>query len=87
MSVCLSVCLSLSFSFSTPFLDILRLRSSLSKREVRETKFHTHIKANKIIVLCVVIFIYLPFESKLDDRGLWTEWQEAFPDFKLLLIS
>ena len=39
----------------------------------------------KIIVLYNLIFIFL--YSKLDDKIFCTEWQQAFPDFSLLLIS
>ena len=39
----------------------------------------------KIIVLYILIFIFLG--SKLEDKRFCTKWQQAFPDFSLLLIS
>jgi hypothetical protein len=42
-------------------------------------------KTSKIIVPCILIFIFLG--SKLEDKRFCTEWEQAFPDFKLLLIS
>jgi hypothetical protein len=50
------------------------------------TKFHTHTKTTgKIIVLCILIFTFS--DSKLEDKRFFTEYQQAFPDFNLLLIS
>jgi hypothetical protein len=49
-------------------------------------KFRTHTKQlAKIVVLYIWIFIF--FDSKLEDKTFCTEWQQAFPDFNLLLIS
>ena len=46
----------------------------------------THvIQKNKIIVMCILIFIFLG--NKPDDRSFWTEWQQTFPEFSLFLIS
>jgi hypothetical protein len=39
----------------------------------------------KIIFLYILIFKFL--DSKLEDKRFCTEWQQAFPDFNLLLIS
>jgi hypothetical protein len=36
------------------------------------------------------VFVHLTFTflgSKWEDKRLWTEWQRAFPEFSLLLIS
>jgi hypothetical protein len=38
----------------------------------------------KMIVLYILIFILLG--NKWDDRRFWTEWQQAVPEFNLLLI-
>jgi hypothetical protein len=38
----------------------------------------------------VCLFVYLTFkflDNGWEDRRLWTEWQQAFPEFSLLLIS
>ena len=40
---------------------------------------------DKIIVLYTLILIFL--DSKQEDRRFWTEWQQAFNEFGLLLIS
>jgi hypothetical protein len=37
------------------------------------------------MVLYVLTFTFL--DSRRDDKRLWTEWQQAFPEFSLLLIS
>ena len=37
------------------------------------------------IILCIFMFIFL--DSKLQHKTLCTEWQQAFPDCNLLLIS
>jgi len=37
-----------------------------------------------MIVLYMLIFILL--ENKCEDKRFWTEWQQAFPEFNLLLI-
>jgi hypothetical protein len=39
----------------------------------------------KIIVLYISIFVFL--DIKLEDKIFCTEWQQAFPDFNILLIS
>jgi len=38
----------------------------------------------KMIVLYTLIFILL--DNKCEDKRFWTEWQQAFPEFNLLLI-
>jgi hypothetical protein len=42
-------------------------------------------KAGKIVVLYILIVKFL--ESKWEDKILWTDWPQAFPEFNLLLIS
>jgi hypothetical protein len=34
-----------------------------------------------------VLYIFKCLGSKLEDKRFCTEWQQAFPDFSLLLIS
>jgi hypothetical protein len=46
---------------------------------------HPYKTTGKIIVLYILIFI--SFDSKLEEKIFCTEWQQAFPDFNLLLIS
>jgi hypothetical protein len=48
------------------------------------TKFHTRIK-QPARVLCILIFTFS--DCKLEDKRFCIEWQQAFPDFNLLLIS
>jgi hypothetical protein len=36
------------------------------------------------MVLHILTFTFL--DSRRDDKRLWTEWQQAFPEFSLLLI-
>jgi hypothetical protein len=36
------------------------------------------------MVLYVLTFTFL--NSRQEDKRIWTEWQQAFPDFSLLLI-
>jgi hypothetical protein len=46
---------------------------------------HPNKTTGKIIVLYDLIFEFV--DSKLEDKIFCTEWQQAFPDFNLLLIS
>jgi len=62
--------------------NTLSLRSSL---DVGYQVSCPYTKTGKIIVLCILIFYFL--DSKLEDKRFRTEWQQAFPDFYLLLIS
>ena len=62
--------------------NTLSLRSSFS---VIDQVSHPYKTTGKMIVLYIFIFIFLG--SKLEDKRFCTEWQQAFPDFNLLLIS
>jgi hypothetical protein len=37
------------------------------------------------MVLYILTFTFL--DSRRDDKRLWIEWQQAFPEFSLLLIA
>ena len=52
---------------------------------VWETKPHTDTTQHAKLVLYILIFIFL--DSELKNERFCTEWQQAFPDFNLLLIS
>jgi len=67
---------------STLLSDILSLRSSLN---VSDQVSHSYKTIGKIMVLYILIFI--PLDSKLDDKRFCTKWRPAFPDFNLLLIA
>jgi hypothetical protein len=64
------------------FSNTLSLCSSLN---VSDQVSHSYKTTGKVIVLCILIFIFLG--SKLEDKTICTEWQHAFPNFNMLLIS
>jgi hypothetical protein len=67
---------------STIFFNTLNLRSSLN---VSNQVSHPYKKKKgTIIVLYFLIFIFL--DSKMEGKRFCTKWQQAFPDFDLLLI-
>ena len=66
---------------STIFFNTLNLRSSLN---VSNQVSHPYKKKGTIIVLYFLIFIFL--DSKMEGKSFCTKWQQAFPDFNLLLI-
>jgi hypothetical protein len=52
---------------------------------MRDQVSHPYKTKAKIIVLCILIFKFS--DIKLEDKIFCTEWQQALPDFSLLLIS
>ena len=88
-----SLCSFLHSTFTSPLLgpnillntlssNTLSLRFSLN---VNDQVSHPYKTTEKYIVLYILIFKFL--DSKLEDKRFCTEWQQAFPDFSLLLIS
>jgi hypothetical protein len=65
-----------------PVLNTLSLCTSI---HVRDQVSHQLWITGKIIVLYILIFKFLV--SRREDRRFWTEWQQALPEFDLLLIS
>jgi hypothetical protein len=51
-----------------------------------QTKFHTHTKQLSELWFCIFLTFTFP-DIRREDRRLRTEWQQAFPEFSLLLIS
>ena len=74
--------LRLNILLSTLFSNTLSLRSSLNLSDYVSHPYNTK---GKIIVLYIVLFMFL--NSKLENKRFCTEWQQAFPDFSLPLMS
>jgi hypothetical protein len=68
-------------SLRTLFSNTLSLCSSL---KVRDQVSHPYKTTGRITGFYILTFTFL--DSKRDDKRLWTEWQQAFPEFSLLLI-
>jgi hypothetical protein len=66
----------------TLFSYTLSLCSSLN---MRDPVSHPYKITGRILVLYILTFTFL--DSRGEDKRLWTEWQQAFPEFSLLLIS
>jgi hypothetical protein len=64
----------------TLFSDTLNLCSSLS---VRDQVSHPHKTSGRIMVLYILTFTFL--DSRRDDKRLWTECYQAFPEFSLFM--
>ena len=77
-----SFLLSPNILLNTLFSNTLSLRSSLS---VSDHVSHPYKTTGKIVFLYILIFKCL--DSKLENKIFCYEWQQAFPDFRLLLIS
>ena len=71
-----NIFLSTLFSYTHGLRSALRVRYKIS---------HPHKTTGKIIVLYILIFKFL--KSEMEDKRFGIEWQEAFPDFNLLLLS
>jgi hypothetical protein len=59
--------------------------SLCSSLNVRDQVSHPYRTTAKIIFLYILMFKF--FDSRWEDRRLWTEWYQAWPEFNLLLIS
>jgi hypothetical protein len=66
---------------STLFSNILSLCSSLN---VRDQVSHPYKTTDRIMVLYILTCTFL--DSRREDNGFLTDWQQAFPEFSLLLI-
>jgi hypothetical protein len=66
----------------TLFCNFFSLCSSLNERDKASHPYKT---IRKTIVLYTLIFIFL--DNKLQNKKFCTEWNKAFPEFNLLLIS
>ena len=87
-SICTFLLFPLTSSFLSPnillrtlFLNTFSLCFSLN---VSDQVSHPY-KTGKIIVMYILIFMFLV--SQLEDVRFCTQWQQAFPDFILLVIS
>jgi hypothetical protein len=74
------------FSSNIPFSTLVcNTRSLCSSFNARDQVSCPHRITGKIIILCILIFML--FNSRWENTRLWTEWQQALPEFSLLLIS
>jgi hypothetical protein len=66
----------------TLFSNTLSLCSSLS---VRDQVSHPYKTTGRIMVLYILTFMFL--DRRRDDKRLWTEWWQAFPEFSALAVT
>lgn len=50
-----------------------------------DSKLDTHTKQQETLVLYILIFMF--WNVRKEDKRFLTKWQQAFPEFKLLLIA
>jgi hypothetical protein len=68
---------------NTLFSNIFSLRFSLNTgKDQVSLPYKTK---DKILILSILVFIFL--DTKMEDKILCAEWQQALPHFNLLLIS
>ena len=87
-SLSYSLCIFLHSPVTSSLLDPNILLNTLSLRSylsVSDQVSHPYKTTGEIIFLFILIFIFL--DSKLEDKRFCTKWQQALPDFNLLLIS
>jgi hypothetical protein len=65
--------------------SVLRNPQSMYSLKVRDQVSHPYSTTGKILVMFILIFRF--FDMRQEDRRFWTEWQQAFPEFNLLLNS
>jgi hypothetical protein len=69
----------------SPQKPVLKYTPSMFLPYERDHVSHPYKTNGRIVSLYILTFTFL--DSRRDDKRLWTEWQQAFPEFSLLLIS
>lgn len=67
------------------FLCTLNTLNLCSSHIVRDQVSHTYETSAKAVIHYILIF--LSSDTKQEDQILWTEWQQAFTEFNLHLMS